>query len=259
MSNKVILISIDGMRPDAVISCGNPFVEELFKISSYSMTSRTVFPSVTLPCHMSLFHSVEPTRHGTTTNVYTPQVRPINGLVEQIKILNKTSFAYMGWEQMRDISRPGSFQRSFYININTISNCDDILTQKAIEDAKSAHPDFIYLYLGDTDEIGGHKYGWMSKEYLGFVSTALSNVKKVVDELGDEYTIIVTADHGGHDRCHGTELPEDMTIPMFFIGEEFNKGEELTGVSILDLAPTIATIMQVPFAPEWEGKVLIKK
>ena len=31
MKNKVILISIDGMRPDGLLQCGNPFVEELMK------------------------------------------------------------------------------------------------------------------------------------------------------------------------------------------------------------------------------------
>ena len=31
MKNKVILVSIDGMRPDGVMQCGNPFVEELMK------------------------------------------------------------------------------------------------------------------------------------------------------------------------------------------------------------------------------------
>ena len=58
MKNKVILISVDGMRPDGVMQCENPYVEELMKMSSYTMNARTVFPSVTLPCHMSMFHSV---------------------------------------------------------------------------------------------------------------------------------------------------------------------------------------------------------
>ena len=40
-------------------------------------------PSVTLPCHMSLFHSVDPDRHGITTNGYVPQVRPIKGMFDQ--------------------------------------------------------------------------------------------------------------------------------------------------------------------------------
>ena len=29
MKNKVILISIDGMRPDGFLECGNPYIEEL--------------------------------------------------------------------------------------------------------------------------------------------------------------------------------------------------------------------------------------
>ena len=75
--NKVVLILLDGMRPDALD--GIPLVEELRKTASYTLDAETVFPSVTLPCHMSLFHSVDPSRHGILSNTYTPQVRPIDG------------------------------------------------------------------------------------------------------------------------------------------------------------------------------------
>ena len=56
--NKVILISVDGMRPDGFLSCGNPYIHELMANSTYTLKGRTVFPSVTLPCHLSL--GVEP-------------------------------------------------------------------------------------------------------------------------------------------------------------------------------------------------------
>ena len=84
--NKVILISIDGMRPDGLTACGNPFVKTMMEKGSYAMDARTVMPSVTLPCHMSMFHSVPPERHGITTNLYMPQVRPVNGIMEQVKM-----------------------------------------------------------------------------------------------------------------------------------------------------------------------------
>ena len=67
-------------------------------------------------------------------------------------------------------------------------------------------------------------------------------MKKVIEKAGDEYTIIITADHGGHDRSHGTDMDEDMTIPMMFYGPSFTPGKELEGGSILDIAPTIAEI-----------------
>ena len=30
MGNKVILISVDGMRPDGFLSCGNPYIEQIW-------------------------------------------------------------------------------------------------------------------------------------------------------------------------------------------------------------------------------------
>ena len=35
MSTKVILISIDGMRPEGALQCGNPFIKKLMGYASY--------------------------------------------------------------------------------------------------------------------------------------------------------------------------------------------------------------------------------
>jgi len=257
MKSKVILISIDGMRPDGVLQCGNPYITELMQTASYTLNARTVSPSVTLPCHMSMFHSVPAERHGITTNVYTPPVRPINGLFEQIKNAGGNSAMFYGWEPLRDISRPRSLIAADYQNVRSADNTDALLTEKALDCIRSLHPDFVFLYMVETDEKGGHDNGWMSDTYLQCIHNAFNNVKKVIEEFGDQYTVIVTADHGGHDRSHGTDLDEDMIIPMFFYGPAFEPGQVLENVSILDLAPTIAHIMEVPVPREWEGNSLI--
>lgn len=258
MQNKVILISIDGMRPDGLEKCGHPFVEKLKEIGAYTLDAKTVFPSVTLPCHMSMFHSVPPQRHGTTTNIYMPQVRPVSGLFEQIKSAGGKSGMYYGWEPLRDISRPGSLISAEYIHSYAEEDTDSILTDKMFACAEKTELDFIFLYMVETDEKGGHDNGWMTDAYLKRLHTAIGNVQRVVEELGDLYTVIVTSDHGGHDRSHGTDMPEDMIIPMFFVGKQFTPGRKLENVSILDLAPTVASILDVPPAEEWEGKSLIK-
>lgn len=257
MENKVILISIDGMRPDGVTQCGNPYVEELMKTASYTLDAQTVFPSVTLPCHMSMFHSVTPVRHGMTTNLYMPQVRPVNGLFEQIKIAGGRSAMFYGWEPLRDISRPESLIAAEYKWAYSTDNTDRILTEKALSCIETDEPDFVFLYMVETDEKGGHDNGWMSDAYLHCISEAINNVKTVIENTHGEYTVIVTADHGGHDRAHGTDMKEDMTIPMFFYGKQFTPGRVLNNVSILDLAPTIAHIMGIAPAREWEGKSLL--
>ena len=257
--SKVVLILVDGMRPDAFLSSGNPYAAELLEDSTHCLSARSVVPSVTLPCHMSLFHSVDPDRHGILSNTYTPQVRPIDGLVERLDQFEKRCAFFYTWEQLRDLSRPGHLVASECINISPAKNTgvDARITDRCIDYLRSDAPDFAFLYLGETDEIGGHRHGWMSPEYLGCVSRALDCVKKVREAVGDTYDVILLADHGGHDRTHGTEMAEDMTIPLLLLGPDFEEGASLPAASLKDVAPTVAKLLGVPPVAEWEGRSLL--
>lgn len=256
MSEKVILILVDGMRPDGMMGCGNPFAEKMLSESTYSLTAKTVMPSVTLPCHMSLFHSVDPDRHGVTTNLYVPQVRPIKGMFDQFSMFGKKCAFFYTWEELRDLSRPDCLYYSLCINQHKYTDTDLNITDAAIDYINSESPDFLFLYLGETDEVGGHSCGWMSEQYMKSVSKALSCVEKLKGAISEDYTVILLADHGGHDRTHGTAMPEDTTIPICISGRKFEKGKAVDGLSIKDIATTVATLLEVPTAPEWEGNVI---
>jgi len=254
---KVILILVDGMRPDAL--AGIPEAEALMAQSSYTLAAETVFPSVTLPCHMSLFHSVDPARHGTTTNIYAPQVRPIDGLFEVLKQNSLHSAFFYSWEELRDVARPGSLAVSRFFNGHAdipFEIADGHTADDTVRHLRDGGADFIFSYLGWPDDAG-HSYGWMSAEYLRAVQVSWQRIAKILAALPEEYAVIVTADHGGHDRIHGTTLPEDMTIPVFLRGPQFARGKELSGISIKDLAPTIAALLGVRVPREWEGKSLL--
>lgn len=257
MKERVILVLVDGMRPDGMLQCGNPFVQELMARSSYCLQAKTVMPSVTLPCHMSLFHSVDPDRHGVTTNTYTPQVRPIDGLFEQLKHAKKLTGMFYTWHQLRDVARPGSVGVSTLINLHNYTEADDKITAAFLPYVtETALPDFTFLYLGDTDETG-HRHGWMGAEYEAAIDNAFSCIKRVYEAMPADTTLIVIADHGGHTRGHGTDMPEDMTIPVILCGKHFAAGRELADVNIKDIAPTVAAILDTPTADEWEGRSLL--
>ena len=164
---------------------------------------------------------------------------------------------YYGWEPLRDVARPDSLRYSEYIHSYAEESSDTVLTDSALERIRRSRPDFVFLYMVETDEKGGHDNGWMSEEYLRRVSIAVDNIKRVIEACGDEYTVIITADHGGHDRHHGLDIPEDMTIPMFYIGKRFEAGKQFSGGSILDIAPTVVKLMDADPAPEWEGTAVI--
>ena len=207
MKNKVILISIDGMRPDGLKSCGNAYLEKLEETCAYTYNASSMIPSVTLPCHFSMAHSVTPQRHGILSNVYVPQVRPVKGIFEKINEHGGVNAMFYGWDQMRDIALPGALKIATFVNAYMDESVDTFLTNEAIRVITKHKPDFAFLYMPETDDKGGHDNGWMSKEYLNRVSIAIDNVKKVIDNFGDEYSIIIMSDHGGHDRSHGTEMP----------------------------------------------------
>ena len=253
---KVVMILLDGMRPDALLDIEE--VEWLKSESTYDMCARTVFPSVTLPCHMSLFHSVDPTRHGVTTNVYTPQVRPIKGLCEVLTENGLNCDMYYTWSELQDIVRPGGLRYSYFLNGH--SNIDqyklnDLVTKNAISNIPDG-AEFSFVYFGMPDSIG-HKYGWMGDEYNDAMRHCFKNLKKLVDTLNDEYSVIVLADHGGHDRMHGTMEDSDMTIPVFIKGKGIEKSKEIHGVRITDIAPTICKMLGVKPYCEWEGESLV--
>ena len=168
---KTILFVVDGMRPDSLADIET--AQRILKKSTYTMNAQTVFPSVTLPCHMSLFHSVTPERHGTTTNVYMPQVRPIRGLCEVLKHAGKKCAIFYNWEDLRDISRPNSLAHSVFYAGKAIGYLEagEIITNELIEYIKKYETDFTFLYLGYTD-WAGHKFGWMSEEYLSAMQSS---------------------------------------------------------------------------------------
>ena len=94
---------------------------------------------------------------------------------------------------------------------------------------------------------------------LGFCAKFFfNNISKLYNELPEDYVIIVTADHGGHDRTHGTELDEDMIIPMMVLSKKENASFNFENASIKDVAPTVATLLGVSPDEEWEGKSLLK-
>ena len=166
---------------------------------------------------------------------------------------------YFGWQPLRDVAGPKTLCRDHLICARMEDDTDNKLTELALQRLREGGADFTFLYQVETDEKGGHDNGWMTEAYLGYVKIAIENVKRVYQLAGKDHTIIITADHGGHDRNHGSQMDEDMTIPTFFIGPRFTPGKELEGVSILDLAPTIADVMGVPVPEEWEGKSLANK
>lgn len=254
------------MRPDGLLQANTPTMHRLIETGASTLTAQTVMPSVTLPTHMSMFHGVPPEVHGITANEYQPMPDgEVPGIIEVVRRAKRSPAAFYTWDQLRDLSRPGALVYYNFIDIYGPHGpeSDRLIASLAADYLVQHRPDFTFVYLGQTDETG-HRYGWLSPEYLEVIAGADAAIAHVLDRLEragqlDRTACIVTADHGGHDRGHGLDIPEDMTIPWILSGPGVKPGYQLTApVRLYDTAPTIAYLLGLPLPPEWQGQPVLE-
>jgi predicted AlkP superfamily pyrophosphatase or phosphodiesterase len=252
---KALVIVVDGMRPDALIKTEN--AKNLLENSKYTLNARTVTPSVTLPCHMSMQHGVYPESHGVFTNTYTPSLQLVDGIAETAYEAGKKCAFFYDWVPLGDVIDSGALIKEECIDGAELGWEESFtaITSSCKEYISNNQVDYTFLYMGYTDEWG-HKYGWLSEEYFNALNACLEAVFDLISSLPEDYTVIITADHGGNGFSHGSDSTEDMTIPILLIGKEFAKNTEFTGGSILDIAPTVADILGIESNNSWVGRSL---
>lgn len=254
----VILIITDGVRPDSIQAASTPHFDHMMANGAFTLSAQSLMPTVTLPCHMSIFYSVPSERHGILSNSYHPPVRPIPGLYDQINLAGLRSAAFYTWDPLRDLSRPLCIDYTLFVQTNhqDLMNSDRPTVEAAAAQIKTANYDFTFLHLGSGDEIG-HKFGWMSDEQIRHIEVLDSFVGMVLDAMSATDTLIVHSDHGGHDRTHGTASPDDMTIPWMAYGTGIRANHNIhSELNLLNTAPTVAHILGIEIAAQWEGVVV---
>lgn len=258
MESTVLLVSIDGMRPDALRQAETPTIDRLRERGAWTDRARTVMPSVTLPCHTSMLRGVDVPRHGITDNVFTPLARPVPSLFDVAAREGKRCGAFTNWGELRDLYAPGSVDVAYLIADSKTEAGDLAVAEQAVAHIERQPFDFLFVYFGRTDSMG-HAHGWMSAPYLeaiGHADRCLSRVFAALEQTGRSVTVLVQSDHGGHERTHGTEMDEDMLIPWILSGDRVEPGELEEPVRIFDTCITLAYLLDLRLAPEWEGRII---
>jgi len=239
-----------------MLQADTPNIDRIMAAGAYTLKARSVMPSVTLPCHTSMMRGVDVPRHGITTNIFTPLARPVPSLFDVAKDSGLLVGAFYNWGELRDLCNPSSLKISYMVN-DSHDVDGDWNVALGVESYIEKRPlDLIFVYLGCTDSAG-HDFGWMTDPYIHAISDAdkcIGRVLSALDKTGREVITFIGTDHGGHDRHHGTEMAEDMTIPWMICGPGIPVGEIEKDVRIFDTAPTIAKLLGLPLPAEWDGR-----
>jgi hypothetical protein len=149
---KVVLIMIDGLRPDALRKGHTPHLDGLLQRASYTLTAQSVMPSITLPCHMSIFHSVPPTRHGITSNIWTPMARPLPGLIEQLADFHTACFH--SWEPLRNLNTPETLNFGYFYHRNHQLDMDRHIKAAATHYIQNEPPPWMWISVSRGSGAG---------------------------------------------------------------------------------------------------------
>jgi phosphopentomutase len=180
--------------------------------------------------------------------------RPLPGIVELTRSAGKKVAFFYNWEELRDLTRPGNIHYSYFRDSANDPDGDDETVAHATRFIQKEKPDLAFVYIGTVDNTG-HDHGWMSEKYLKQLEHVDTLLAGLLSSLPSEYSAIAHSDHGGHDRDHGTDRDEDMFIPWIAAGPNIKKGYTIQSqISLLDTAPTIATILGIQPHHEWEGR-----
>jgi predicted AlkP superfamily pyrophosphatase or phosphodiesterase len=235
------------------------------------MSTRDVMPSVTLPNYTSHLYGAGPEVHGVTANDwkkdnfklaavetdeegYFPSVFKV--LKQNVKGI-RTAF-YWNWKPLVNPHNPRWFDDSMYAEKDAFVPLYD----RAMEyiGGHRDEPLFMFLYSVHTDHAG-HKYQWMSPEYIGSIEEGDVQVGRLIDFLKeeglyDETHLMFISDHGGIGNGHGGISPEEMIVPWIIEGPGIKEGFTIDEPNnTVNTASTVLRLFGVEQPLSWTGEV----
>ena len=114
----------------------------------------------------------------------------------------------------------------------------------------------IVAHLSGLDSVG-HRYSAAdSPEYDEKLRWLDTNLEEVFQELSEDWTVVVTSDHGLTDSGqHGSDLENLRNVPAFMWGPNIKQGVVVEGVQQRDLATLPSVLFSLPMPHAVHGRI----
>jgi len=261
----VVIISIDGLRPDCILLANTPTLHALVHGGAYTFWAKTTAVSITLPSHTSMVTGVVPRKHGIEWNVDLPLKQPVYPKVPTVMEM-ATGAGYVtamiaGKIKFEFLDKPGTITHVF-LPPEEKGN-DEMVATEAERMITEFRPALTFIHFPDVDTVG-HAKGWGSHEQLAQIEktdTQLARILTALERAGIRQStfIIVTADHGGAGLIHGADDARSRHIPWIAAGPGVRKFFDLTQLAELevhteDTCATACYLLGLPQQPYFDGK-----
>lgn len=256
----VVVISVDGLRPDALDQADAPVIDGLRLRGAYSDRAQAVLPSVTLVNHASMISGMAPDKHGISWNELETDLGLVNGptVFSVAHQAGLRSALVAGKPKLEHLVLPGSVETFIYAGF-----LDRQVIDRVLPVIREGLPDILFIHLPDVDSAG-HATGWMSQGQLlaiGHTDSLIGEVLAALEEGGymERTLLILTSDHGGVGQAHGGSTPEHTTVPWLAVGPGVPAGLNLQQeIVAYDLAATMLYALNLPLPPQWDGRPVLE-
>lgn len=258
-TKKVLILGIDGCRPDAIKAANAPNLHKLAADGVFLDQTQTGSDTVSGPGWSSMLTGVWADKHGVHDNSF--------------KGANYDKYPHF-FHRLRE-ARPEAYCASivhwqpirFMIvrndaNLSRSPGKDDRVEADARQLLAEKDPTVLFLHFDDVDSAG-HAKGFhpTAPEYIAAIEKVDGHIGGVLDALrerktyaDEDWLILVSTDHGGKGTGHsgGADVPEIRTIFIIASGAAVDKNWQGGPTGVVDVAATALAHLGVAPKPEWD-------
>ena len=267
----VLVIGIDGCRSDALQAAKAPNMKSLAQngtacycaFAGGKLGTKTEQETCSGPGWGSILTGVWVDKHQLPNNKFAnPNLKKIvDGKIvgyphffTRIKEKYPSSYlaSIVNWKPINEkILTDADYQDSGK-DAEVAQKCADLLLG-------SANPSVVFLQFDEIDGTGHSKtYGPQSPEYMeaiekldSHVGTVLNAMRKRPSFAKEDWLVLVTADHGGFEKGHGKQTPEERTVFIIASGGGYSQKVVDGEWGIVAIPPTVFRHLGIAVDPAW--------
>jgi predicted AlkP superfamily pyrophosphatase or phosphodiesterase len=269
---KVLIVGIDGCRPDAMKVAKTPILDALvqsgalFEGTDIRETNGTdQADTVSGPGWSNLLTGVWPDKHGVLDNAFKkPNYEQYPHLFVRLKEVrpDAVTASFSTWAPIEKLIVSGaSVSRDFSDSSKDYRRWDLEATTACAEYLRTSDPDLVVFYQGQVDEAG-HAHGFHPTvaQYVTAIETVDENLGKLLAAIktrpsvtNENWLTIVCTDHGGRgtDHSKGHEVPEIRTTFLVISGSAAVQGRFETPTFQVDVVPTALSHLKAKPLSDW--------
>ncbi|MDR2981013.1 MAG: alkaline phosphatase family protein [Puniceicoccales bacterium] len=263
LTNKVLIIGIDGVRTDALLSASTPNIDSLWRgnAGAYRFDAKTDDVTISGPSWTTMLTGVGSAKHGVKNNNmsgghFTNYNTNYVSFMDRLEAANPTiqTAAISQWEPTNSIFSNIDYKATG----NGASVKNQAVELLSGQNVTVSNPDAIFLHFDDVDGAG-HSSGYLSQSAItavqtidGYIGEILAAVRSRDTYAEENWLIMLSSDHGGNGSSHGGSTPQEKYVWLIMNGMDVVVGEMENGILTADIAATAMVHLGLDIDPSWD-------